>query len=262
MYKKQGLPEKNDLVICTIKEATPSSVFVILDEYDKLEGMIHVSEITRRWVRGMKTYLKAGMKLVCQVMDVDRVKKFVNVSSRRVGAGQQRNKMAEWSNEKKADDILEIFAKQNGMTSKAVYDAIGNKGIQKYNLLYPFLKEVAAQGEARLAELGVDKKLAGQFVEFVQKRIVPPKAQIDANLMLVTNASNGVELVKKIINEVKDAAKKGGAEMDVKYLGAPNYKLTLISKNFKKLEETFKTISDYIVKAAEKSEGTATIKRA
>jgi len=58
MYKKHDLPKKEDLVICTITEATPSSVFVTLDEYDKVTGMVHVSEISRKFVRGMKTYLK------------------------------------------------------------------------------------------------------------------------------------------------------------------------------------------------------------
>ncbi len=262
MYKKQGLPEKNDLVICTVKEATPSSVFAILDEYDKLEGMIHISEITRRWVRGMKTYLKAGQKLVCQVMNVDRVKNFVDLSSRRVGAGQQRNKMAEWSNEKKANEILEVFAKQSGMTVKQVYDLVGNKILQKYKMIYPFLKEVAAQGEGKLAELAMDKKLAGTFTEFVQKRIVPPKAEIMANLSLTINAPNGVEIIKKIIADAKADAKKSGTEIDIKYLGAPNYKLAVASKDFKKAEETFKTVSEHITKAAEKADGLAVIKRA
>ncbi len=262
MYKKQGLPDKNDLVICTVKEATPSSVFATLDEYDRVEGMIHISEITRRWVRGMKTYLKAGQKLVCQVMDVDRQKNFVNLSSRRVGAGQQRNKMAEWSNEKKANDILEVFAKQSGTTAKQMYDLLGNKILQKYRMLYPFLKEVAAQGESRLAELSVDKKTAAAFTEFVQKRIVPPKAEITANLSLTINAPNGLELIKKIVADAKADAKKGGAEIDIKYLGAPNYKLSITSKDFKKAEETFKTVSEHVTKAAEKADGLAVIKRA
>jgi len=32
MYTKKNLPEKDEMVICTIRDANPSSVFAILDE--------------------------------------------------------------------------------------------------------------------------------------------------------------------------------------------------------------------------------------
>ncbi|MBI4095596.1 MAG: S1 RNA-binding domain-containing protein [DPANN group archaeon] len=261
MYKKSGLPEKNDLTICTIKEATPSSVFVTLDEYEKIEGMIHVSEITRKWVRGMKTYLKAGSKLVCQVMNVDTQKNFVNLSSRRVGPGQQRNKMQEWNNEKKANDMLEVFAKQAGMAPKAIYEKIGNKIIIKHKLLYPFLQEVAKHGEAKLIELGADKQQSHDFAEFIQKRIILPKAEINADIAMQSSASDGGEIIKKVVAEAREMAKAKKTEVDIKYLGAPRYKFKLVAGDFKLAEEAFKAITEQMEKTLNKNEGAFEIKR-
>ncbi len=262
MYKKHGLPEKNDLVICTIKEATPSSVFVTLDEYDKLEGMIHVSEITRKWVRGMKTYLKTGSKLVCQVMTVDTLKNFVNLSSRRVGPGQQRNKMQEWNNEKKANEMLEVFAKQSGsQTSKSIYEKIGNKALAKHRLLYPFLQEVSKFGELKLNELGTETQLAHDFTEFIQKRITAPKAEINANINMQSSASGGLDIIKKAVTEAKEIAKAKKAEIEIKYLGAPRYKFTLVANDFKLAEEAFKAIIEQMEKTLNKNEGTFETKR-
>ncbi|MBI2040716.1 MAG: hypothetical protein HYT16_01315 [DPANN group archaeon] len=261
MYKKQGLPEKNDLVICTIKEATPSSVFATLDEYEKVEGMIHVSEITRKWVRGMKTYLKGGMKLVCQVMAVDLLKNFVNLSSRRVGPGQQRNKMQEWNNEKKANDMLEVFAKQTGSTPKGIYEKIGNKILTKHRLIYPFLQEVAKYGEAKLLDIGADKLQAHDFAEFIQKRITMPKAEINADISMQSSSPDGINIIKKVIAEAQEIAKTKKSKIEIKYLGAPRYKFKLITNDFKLAEEAFKAITEQLEKSLNKNEGIFEIKR-
>src|SRR3990172_10182004 len=137
MYAKKNLPEKDGLVICTIREATPSSVFATLDEFEKAEGMIHVSEIARKQVRAMKVYLKPGTKLVCKVMSIDTGKRYAELSIRRVGEGQRRTKLQQWRNEKIANDILEVFAKQSGLTTKQAYDKVGYPIIEKYGGLYP-----------------------------------------------------------------------------------------------------------------------------
>ena len=61
----------------------------------KSDGLVHVSEISRKFVRGMKTYLKTGSKIVCEVMSVDAGKKFIELSMRRAGEGQKRTKLKE-----------------------------------------------------------------------------------------------------------------------------------------------------------------------
>ncbi len=91
MYQKKGYPEKDDFVICTVKNLLPSSVIVDLDEYENKEGMIHVSEITRKWVRNLRTYMKVGTKCVCKVMNVYEERNEINLSVSRVGAAQHRN---------------------------------------------------------------------------------------------------------------------------------------------------------------------------
>jgi len=261
MYKKHDLPKKEDLVICTITEATPSSVFVTLDEYDKVTGMVHVSEISRKFVRGMKTYLKTGSKMVCEVMSVDAGKKFIELSMRRAGEGQKRTKLKEWDNEKKANEILEVFAKQNSLSAKDAYDKIGNKILDKFGLLFPTFIDIAKVGDKRLLEAGVETPLAGGLTELVQKRIALPKAEIFGTITLSLRAANGIEAIKKIVSDARDIAKKKKTGLDVKYLGAPHYKFKLTAEDFKVAEETFKLLKEQIEKAAAAGDGSAAIVR-
>jgi translation initiation factor 2 subunit 1 len=248
MYTKKDMPEKDEFVVCTIKQATPSSVFVTLDEYEKVEGMIHVSEIARKQVRAMKVYLKTGTKDVCKVMSVDIAKRYVELSLRRVGEGQRRTKLQQWNNEKIANDILEVFAKQSGLTPKAAYDKVGNKLLEKYGTLYPAFVELSQTSQVMLDKLGIEPKLAEQLTDLIKKRIVPPKAIVSGNFILENNAENGLEIIKETIKLANSIAEKFTCKITVKYISAPKYRFTLESKNKKSLDEAINALQTELSK--------------
>ncbi|MEM2873945.1 MAG: hypothetical protein QW063_00595 [Candidatus Nanoarchaeia archaeon] len=256
MYTKKNLPEKDELVICTIREATPSSVFVILDEFEDVEGWIHVSEIARKQVRAMKVYLKPGTKVVCKVMSIDAGKRFAELSLRRVGEGQRRTKLQQWANEKIANDILEVFAKQSGITVKVAYEKIGNKILQTFGALYPAFLEISQKGSLILERLGVDKKLAEQLSALVQKRIVPPKAKLDGYFLIQSAAPNGLEVIKSAISKAIEIASKANAKLEVKYISAPKYKFSLEGANKRALDEIIKSIQTELDKQLGANAGT------
>jgi translation initiation factor 2 subunit 1 len=248
MYKKKGFPEKGDFVICTVSRLLPHSVFVALDEYKDKEGMIHTSEIARRLVRTMRTYFKIGRGLVCKVLDVDPARNTINLSLRRVGASQERAKVKEFKNEKKAHDILEIFAKNQKMTIDQLYTKAGDKILDEYGLLYPIFIDIAREGDIILTEIGVDKKIASKLTELIENRIVIPKAVLHGSFQLSSQEPNGIEIVKKVLNKAKDIAKKTESELNITYISAPKYKFKLTSEDYKIAEDVLKQINDTIEK--------------
>ena len=66
-YKKQGIPEENEIVICTVKKILPHGVFVSIDEYKDKEGLIHISEISPGRVRNIRDFVEEGKKIVCKI---------------------------------------------------------------------------------------------------------------------------------------------------------------------------------------------------
>jgi len=56
------LPEIGELVIATITKIGDHGAYVILDEYDKIQGFLHVSEIAPGWVRNINKYVKENEK--------------------------------------------------------------------------------------------------------------------------------------------------------------------------------------------------------
>jgi translation initiation factor 2 subunit 1 len=261
MYKKKGFPEVGEFIVCTVSRPLPHSAFVTLDEYDNLEGLIHASEIPRRWIRNMKTYMKVGRQLVCKVMDVDTKTKQINLSVRRVGASQERTRLASWKNEKKANDMLEMFAKTHKIKLEKVYSEVVDKILTEYGAVYPVFIEVARSGGKIFAELKIDKKVASDLEKMIANRIVLPKAEIRGLITMSSKDSDGLNVIKDAISEAKRVSKEYGSELDLKYVGAPKYQFKLNADDFKQAETAFEKISESLEKYMGKHEGSFGIKK-
>ena len=60
----QELPEQGEIVIATITKVMEHGAYVSLDEYDGLQGFLHVSEIAPGWIRSVGKFVKKGEKKV------------------------------------------------------------------------------------------------------------------------------------------------------------------------------------------------------
>jgi len=72
LLKKEGFPEEDELVMCTITKVQFHSVFANLDDYGK-NGMIHISEVSPGRIRNIRDFVKEGKKVVCKVLELIRV---------------------------------------------------------------------------------------------------------------------------------------------------------------------------------------------
>lgn len=53
-------PELGDLVVATAKRIESYGAYVTLDEYGNKEGLLHISEISTRWVRNVRNHVREG----------------------------------------------------------------------------------------------------------------------------------------------------------------------------------------------------------
>ena len=242
MYKKSGLPEVQELVVCTIERVTQHEAYVKLDEFQNLTGMVHTSEMERRWVRNMKVYLKIGRQLVCKVMDVDENRKLINLSIRRVGEGQRRHKIQRWKNEKKADDLLQFFANKHNTDIEEIYQKFDENIVEEYGGIYTFLIEVAKLGEDTLKELKIQSKLARELFELIRQRIKIPKAVISGELRMHSTRGDGLITIKNAAEEIKVLGEKNEYDVKLVYAGAPKYLLRISADNKKRADQAMEEI--------------------
>ena len=255
-YKKLGLPKENEILICTVKKILPHSIFVLLDEYKDLEGMIHISEIAPGRIRNIRDYVKEDKKIVCKVLKVNKEKKHIDLSLRRVQVTLKRKKLQEYKQEQKAEKLLKTIAEKLKISLEDLYKKAINKIIEKYGAITPCFKEIIYNKEP-LKHLKIPIKISNLITKIVKEKIKLPEAKIESILTLKDYTSRGIEKIKKSIKKAEDLAKQKKYKIKIIYLGAPKYNLIVNSIDYKSAEQITKEIADAITQDINKKGGFA-----
>jgi len=253
-YKKKNLPEEGDILICTVKDILHNSVFVTLDEYENLEGLIHISELAPGRIRNIRDYVKPNKKIICKAIKINREKKQVDLSLRRVSLTSRKQKDELHKQEIKAEKLLESLGKKLNIGLQDMYNKVGYKAIEEYGYLTSCFQEVVSQGEQILLDLNIDPGLAKQLTELIQEKIQPKKVQISNLFDLECLESNGIEIIKNILIEIEKLSTED-AQIKLNYLGAPKYKIIITSNDYKTAEKKLKQALEQIEKQIKKNKG-------
>src|SRR3989344_3148950 len=158
-YKKSEFPEEGDIVLCTVKEILSHSVFVDLDEYDKKEGMIRVSEVSPGRIRTLSDFVREGKKIACKVISLNKEKSHIDLSLRRVSISERVKKLKDYKQEEKSEKLLEIVGKEAKYDLKKIYEKFGYNALENYGSLTAFLQAVYKDGIQLLEKFNVPKEL-------------------------------------------------------------------------------------------------------
>ena len=90
-YKREGILEQDEIVLCKVTKIYPNSVFVQLLEYND-SGMVHISEVSPGRIRNLRDYVSIGRQIVCKVLRIDRERGHIDLSLRRVNSNQRKEK--------------------------------------------------------------------------------------------------------------------------------------------------------------------------
>ena len=240
LYRKEGLPEESELVICEVTKIYYNSVFVHLIEYDN-QGMIHISEISPGRIRNIHDYVKLGKIIVCKVLRVNRDKGHIDLSLRRVTESQRREKSDEIKREQMSEKIIEFVANKLKIDKLKLYDEVSEKVFQKYDMLHNCFEDVVKNNKL-LFNLGIDKKLAEELTKVILERIKPPKYRFVEIVKISTYETGGISLIKNSLLDFSDKHK----ETDIRYLGSGKYKLEVVKNDVKEAESVVKDFKTFI----------------
>ncbi len=238
LLRKEGLPEVNELVLCTVTSIQYHSVFAELDDYGR-QGMIHISEISPGRIRNIRDFVKEGKKIVCKVININQEKGHIDLSLRRVNENQRRQKVSEIKQEQLAENILEFVAKKKGEKLEDVYKKVAPGILESHANLFSAFEEVSTGAES-LKDMGVEPGLASEITEIIMQRIKPAELEIGGELKIESRAPDGIELIK-------EAVRNAGGKADISYTGAGTYAIRVKSLDYKEAEKNLKDFVDSIV---------------
>ena len=244
------LPEVGEIVIATIAKLGDHGAYATLDEYNNIQGFLHVSEIAHGWVRNINKFVKEGEKKVLLVKNIREGREEIDLSLKQVSRDQQKKKLLDVKRFEKGKGILKNIQEKAKLSDNDV-EKLEDKILSRYDSVYDGAVDILTNGIKVFTDLKLPKKTLDIIVE-VSTKIKLPSVEIRGILELTDNSSNGIENIRNSLQSFEKADQNG---IKILYIGAPRYRISVTASDFKSAEKTLKPILEDIQKQIEKNKG-------
>ena len=102
------LPEIGELVVATIAKVGDHGAYATLDEYNNVQGFLHVSEVGQGWIRNVSKFIKDREKKVLLVKNIRAGREEIDLSLKQVSREQRKNKLLDVKRFEKGKGIIKL----------------------------------------------------------------------------------------------------------------------------------------------------------
>ena len=244
------LPEVGEIIVATIAKIGDHGAYATLDEYNDVQGFLHVSEIAHGWVRNINKFVKEGEKKVLLVKNIREGREEIDLSLKQVSRDQQKKKLLDVKRFEKGKGILKNIQEKAKLSNNDA-EKLEDKILSRYDSVYDGAVDILTNGIKAFNDLKLPKKTL-DIIEEVSTKIKLPSVEIRGILELTDNSSNGIENIRNSLQSFEKADQNG---IKILYIGAPRYRISVTASDFKSAEKTLKPILEDIQKNIEKNKG-------
>ncbi|MHA1931104.1 MAG: S1 RNA-binding domain-containing protein [Promethearchaeota archaeon] len=235
-------PREGEFVVAKVTEVEKQYVYVDLIGFEGLpsdetaRGMIHISEISSRWIKNIRNFVRIGQRVVLRVLRVDPSKGHVDMSLRRVNSAQKEIRLKEWKYAVKYENLLQFLTETEGinMTLDEAYEKIGFQILDFFENYQEAIENLKENGEELLDQLeDVSDDIKKALLKIVDENVQVSTVTIAGRVRLSFNSENGVEKIKEsLLDALKVIESKETRKISINYIAAPLYRLEVVTKDY------------------------------
>ncbi|CAX44943.1 eIF-2-alpha, putative [Candida dubliniensis CD36] len=248
-FYENKYPEVDEVVMVNVQEIAEMGAYVKLLEYDNIEGMVLLSELSRRRIRSIQKLIRVGKNEVAVVLRVDKEKGYIDLSKKVVSAEDIVKCDERYNKSKAVHSILRHCAEKFNIPLEKLYETIGWPLSRKYGHAYDAFK-ISITDPSVFDNVDVPSKdVLEELKLYISRRLTPQAINIRADVEVSCFSYEGIDAIKEAL---KAAEKVSTSQMQVKakLVAAPLYFLTVqaLDKNegIKLLEAAIEKITESI----------------
>lgn len=260
MYENQ-YPDAEDLVIVQVKNVAEMGAYVSLLEYNGIEGMILLSELSRRRIRSINKLIRVGRTEIVVVLRVDKEKGYIDLSKRRVSPEDIAKCEEKYNKSKAVHSIMRHVSETCKIKQEDLYKQFGWDLYKRFGHAYDAFKLVIQEPEKVLAPYDIDDKVKKALLSNISRRLTPQPIKLRADIEVTCFAYEGIDAIKEALR-AGEALSTEEMQIKIKLVAPPLYVMmtTSLEKEggIAKLNEACAAITT----AVEKHGGSVNIKAA
>ncbi|GBE83741.1 eukaryotic translation initiation factor 2 subunit alpha [Sparassis latifolia] len=215
-YYDQRYPEVDELVMVQVRQIAEMGAYVKLLEYDNIEGMILLSELSRRRIRSIQKLIRVGRNEVVVVLRVDKEKGYIDLSKRRVSPEDITKCEERYMKSKTVASIMRhVASKLPSLTAdgpeqaesneeerlEQLYEQIAWPLGKKYGHPYDAFKLALTEQEAVFSSLPhpVQSSTMTILMNTIARRLTPQPIKLRADIEVTCYTPAGIDAIKKAL---------------------------------------------------------------
>lgn len=250
LYIKEGYPETNEIVKCTVTKIYGNTTFVHLDEYDK-EGVLTIAEIAPGRIRNLREHVVENKIIVCKVLRVDAKANRIDVSLRRVPIQVRNEKLESIKKEEFTEKIYLDVAKELKITKDELFEKTYEPIFENYENVFECLYEIMLDNTKIEIFKDLNKEEKEIFVKIINDKIKPEQVIFKKKFKLKSLDENGLTLIKKTISNTLNIINY--EKISINYLAAGEFGIKITHDDIKKADTLFEKFKQILSQEAKKN---------
>lgn len=258
-------PKVDDVVMVNVRSIADMGAYVSLLEYDNIEGMILLSELSRRRIRSINKLIRVGRTECVVVLRVDEEKGYIDLSKRRVTPEEAKKCEDKYNKAKAVNSILRHVAEtSDDVNLEKLYEDTAWKLEKKFNgpsSSYDAFKLAITENMGIIDELELEENIKKNLVVNIRRRLTPQPVKVRADIEITCYSYEGIDAVK-------DALRAGLAQssedfpIKIHLIAPPLYVVTTTSLDKEAGVEALKKAIDEIERVIGEKNGNYNVKMA
>ncbi|KAI4468200.1 eukaryotic translation initiation factor 2 subunit 1 [Holotrichia oblita] len=202
-FYKERYPEVEDVVMVNVRSIAEMGAYVHLLEYNDIEGMILLSELSRRRIRSINKLIRVGKTEPVVVIRVDKEKGYIDLSKRRVSTEDVEKCTERFAKAKAVNSILrhvaELLKYENDEQLEELYQKTAwhfKKNIRRKLVHMTLLNKQLCNDPTILAECGLDEITKEVLLSQVKRKLTSQAVKIRADIECACYGYEGIDAVK------------------------------------------------------------------
>lgn len=270
-FYEQTFPELEDVVVVQVKRIVPMGAYVSLLEYDGQEGMMLLSELSKRRIRSVSKLLKVGRTEICMVLRVDEDKGYVDLSKRRVAPEDATAKEESFAKAKAVHGIMRHVASMNEIEVEELCNKVSWPLYAKYKDAFEAFRrhindEINLWDEIDFSQPGTDlshlaDKIKSDIDLNLKRKLIQQALRLRAKVEVSCSEYEGIDAIKEALLKGTEASKED-CEIKIKLVAHPLFSLSTVCRDKSLGMATMEQALQMIKESIESKGGVCTVKLA
>lgn len=201
-FYEQRFPEVDDVVMVKVRQIAEMGAYVELLEYDNIEGMILLSELSRRRIRSINKLIRVDRNECVVVLRVDKEKGYIDLSKRRVSPEEAKKCEEKFNKAKAVNSILRHVAQTENVDLEKLYHATAWLLEAKFGgpgSSYDAFKLAISDDPTVIGSLELDESVKKALILNIQRRLTPQPVKIRSDVEVACYSFEGIDAVKEAL---------------------------------------------------------------